>query len=306
MNPNSASDDYAPVSADERWIDAALSEHARLGREGHDEELVLRILRETSHRPSRFPVRSRLASDWRGITAGLGAVAALVAAFLVVLSSLTVDPPSRRSEELRFVVRVVEPAVPGDAVSKAATPKPAASRHAGPVEVVPPAAPALGQTPSLATGALELVTEFGPTFATLPRKAVRGETLRITADHVHSAPTEVLYEGEVIVEHARFRIEAENVRVPSPGDPGAPDKTTLQASRVRVVQPATNCIVEAGSLRFEPLSGNLVLTGVTRVETERGELGGFAPGDRLVLSESGFSVETAPVVRYADPAPRSK
>jgi lipopolysaccharide export system protein LptA len=111
----------------------------------------------------------------------------------------------------------------------------------------------------------------------------------------------VTYEGDVVVEHALFRIEASSVRVPVPGDASRETSATLQARRVRVVQPGIDCIAEADSLKFDPVSGTLVLTGVSRVETERGELARFAVGEQLVLSAKGFSVETAPVERYADP-----
>lgn len=309
MKSEPASSDYLPVSADERWIDAALSEHARLGNEGADEELILRILQETVHRPARTATAGR-PREWRTFAVASIAVAALVALSLVALSSVSVDAPARRSDELRFVVRVVEPATGAIATAATTSPRVAAVPHSGPVEVT---TPRLSSSPTLtgpSNGSLELVTEFGPTFASLPRQTVRDETLRITADRGVSAGDEITYEGDVVVEHDLFRIEADSVRVPAPGgaspEAGPMETAPLQARGVRVVQPGIDCIAEADSLRFDPVSGQLVLTGVRRVETDRGELARFAPGDQLVLSANGFSVETAPVERYADPVLRTR
>lgn len=305
MNTEPDPIDYSPVSADERWIDAALREHARLGRDGQDEELILRILRETVHRPTRSaaPVtafRGRLA------LAGLGAAAAVAALALVELSRQPVATDPRHSDELRFVVRIATPSPDPAPAAAATSPRPAASPPRGRLDIVAPDAPAQHSMDGTGAGDFELITEFGPTFASLPRQTVRQESLRITADRGETTPEGVTYEGNVIVEHAQFRIEAESVQVPAPGG-GAPDPAApLQARGVRVVQPHLPCTAEARSLRFDPRDGTLVLSGVTRVETERGELARFAPGDRLVLSGTGFSVETAPVERYADPVPKTR
>lgn len=301
MNSEFSSTDYSPVSADERWIDAALSEHARLGNEGADEELILRILTETVHRPVRLTSVAKSSRDRRSLVLAAVAVAALVALVLVSLSNFSVDAPSRRSDELRFVVRIAEPA--GETAPPAQSPRPrvAAVSHTGPVEFVSPTESVPGSIANVDSGQFELVTEFGPTFASLPRRTVRDESLRITADRGRTTADAVTYEGDVIVEHALFRIEASSVRVPVAGDASRDTGAPLQARRVRVIQPGIDCVAEADSLKFDPVAGTLVLSGVSRVETERGELARFAAGDRLVLSASGFSVETAPVERYADP-----
>lgn len=304
MNSDPASSDYLPISADERWIDAALSEHARLGNEGADEELILRILQETVRRPAR-PATIPRRKDWRTFSAASVGVAATVALLFVVLSNLPVEDRGRRSDELRFVVRVVAPADGSPTTSPVPGRRVATAPQPGPVEVT---ASGLAAQPSLgdfATGNLELITEFGPTFASLPRQAVRDDSFRITADRGETTDDAIIYEGRVVVDHAQFRIEAASVRVPAPGSPSQ-ETAPLQAHGVRVVQPSIDCVAEAESLRFDPVSGNLVLTGVSRVETDRGELDRFAPGDQLVLSSKGFSVETAPVERYADPVLRTR
>ena len=308
MNTESEPIDYSPASADERWIDAALREHARLGRDGQDEELILRILRETVHRPAPSPRPAPVLRDRRLLFAVGAAAAAVVVLTLIVLPRPGTAPGTRHSDELRFVVRIAAPSSsPASApASPTASPRPAAAPSRGELAIVAPETPARHSPGGSVPGDLELITEFGPTFTSLPRQTVRKESLRITADRGETTPGEVTYRGNVIVEHEQFRIEADAVRVPAPGEGAVDPAAPLQASGVRVVQPHIPCTAEARSLRFDPRDGTLVLTGVTRVETEKGELARFAPGDRLVLSGTGFSVETAPVERYADPVPRTR
>ncbi len=288
-----------PASADERWIDAALREHARLGTEGADEELILRILRATVHRPKA--AETNPSRDRRGLIMAGATVAALVAVTLVLLSNISVDTTSRHSDELRFVVQLAEPAEETPTLSPNPPPRLAEPRHPGAVDWIAPSKPVPGGIAKLDDGRFELVTEFGPTFPSLPRRTVRDESFRITADHGETTPEAVTYDGNVIVEHALFRIEASSVRVPTAGRTAGGPADPLHARQVRVVHPGIDCVAEAETLRFDPVTGTLVLTGVRRVETERGELDRFASGDRLVLSPGGFSVETAPLQRHADP-----
>ncbi len=306
MNPESTPTNFAPVSADERWIDAALSEHARLGK-GDDEELVFRILQETVHRrdPARTP--KTVLGDRRLFFIATGSIAASVALALVMLSRQSPAPSERRSDELRFVIRVASPESTG-ATAVNTPPRAAVTRHTGPLALTNPApAPsAPAAAPTLATSAFEWVTEFGPSFAPLPRAALRGERLRITADRSESTPSGLRYEGDVLVEHDSFRIEATRVNLPDAGTVSGDDKAALLAYQVRVARPADDCFAEAAELRFEPATGELVLTGITRVRTDRGELARFSPGDRLVLSEGGFRIETAPMERSASPLPHTR
>jgi lipopolysaccharide export system protein LptA len=304
MNPESSSTDFSPGSADERWIDAALSEHARLGH-GDDEELVFRILQETVHRPLRSPSRTATVRHWRPFMVAAGSIAASVALALVLLPRQAPTPDERRSDELRFVVRMASPEAPPSNGKTPVQPRIAATRHTGPFELTAPAASVLPEAPALASGHFEWVSGFAPSFSPQPRTEAVGERLRITADRGESTGSGMIYEGDVLVEHDAFRIEAATVRVSVPGEEETAEAPLL-AHRVRVVRPASGCVAEAETLRFDPASGRLVLTGVTRVESAKGQLDQFAPGDRLILSESGFSVETAPVERYASPLPRSR
>ncbi len=249
---------YDPESASERWIDAALSEHARLGRDGADEELVLRILSETVHQRPVVPPAPRFARDWK---TAIGAAAAAVALGFFAMSSFRVGSSGeRRSGELSFVVRVEAP----EAVGKS------------------PVALMTGTTHRI-----DFDVEAGSVFAR------SHESVRITADRSGTSSGGMLYEGHVLVECDAFRIEAASVLLPSRGK-----EPRLLADGVRVVRSTPACVAEAEHLSFDPVSGHLVLTGVTRVETDKGLLASFDPGDRLVLSGGGFSVENARVGRY--------
>lgn len=299
MNPETPLFSFEPTSADERWIDAALSEHARLGREGADEEMILRILSETVHRPAPatrakssvagFPVVFRRPP----LTMTALAAAAALVLLLAGLASLKTSNGPRQSEELRFIVQLSKPQ-PALQTLPDAPPKAAGDAH---LVTLPPDGfhlPATSPDFPALPQSLEIVAEFGPTFAELPREVLRDESLRIAADVRETTATGQAFRGEVVVEHDRFRIEADQVEVAATGDSFRVDHASLLARRVRVLQPLAGCEAEAEFLRYDPLTGNLVLTGVARVSTDRGVLGHFKADDRLVISPTGFSVETSP------------
>lgn len=301
MNPNSTPDDQLPGS--ERFIDAALSEHARLGRDGRDAEMVHRILLETVHRrpaPTRESEK-RTVMQWRPWLAGSAAAAALVALGFVTLSMPGTGRQVRPSEELHFTVRYLETApVVEKAATTAAAPQVAARPYPGPVSLQSPAL-ATGSAPGIAPANYELITTLGPSFESLPAAGGRQENFRITADASLASSERRLYQGSVVVEHALYRIEAGEVSVPVPGRTLAIDASPLLASNVTVIQESPRRIAHAKSLRFDPLSGSVVLSGVESFETDGGKLDRFAPGEQLVLNGESFSVESAPAVKYASP-----
>lgn len=283
---------FGPETAGERWVDALLTEHARLGRDGEDEELVYRILANTVHAntlasplPSRRPAEPR---RWAGL--GLtAAIAALLTLLLVALFSIPSSRKSAQSEELRFVVRILEPAAPE------MVPSPTLARII-PDRTTPVASlaepllvrgvPSLARIEWLSTARLP-----GTELATAP--SLRSEDLRIQSERQQRVDREVVYEGKVLVEHSDFRIEAERVKLRAPGAPAEDGEAPLLAEGVRVVQSSTDCVAEAEELRYDPASASLLLTGISRVSTARGELAHFAPDERLVLSPTGFSIESA-------------
>lgn len=290
---NDQTNSFGPDTAEDRWIDALLTEHARLGRDGEDEELVYRILANTVQSPTQpSSVRARAAAPqrrWAGV--GLGAaIAALVSLLLVALMTLPVGKKNApNSEELRFVVRILE-----SEKSVAALP---AKTIAGQPTTVPTVAsvPVSRGIPALAR--IELYNpvhsagDFAPSF--------RSEDFRIRADHQQQRDADLVYEGKVLVEHKDFRIEADRVKLRAPGTPADSSQLPLLAENVRVVQAGTDCVAEADQLQYDPANASLLLTGITRMSTARGELARFDPTERVVLSRTGFFVQSGPVEIHA-------
>jgi len=310
MNATSSPDDHLP--AGERFVDAALSEHARLGRDARDAELIHRILLETVHRQPASVEAARVRKAGRhrwltGTAATLTAAAALVILTAVALSIPGTGLRERASDELHFTVRLLETPVPTDkATVSAEAPQLAAARYAAPISFSappsPPASVASGADPVLASSGYELITTLGPSFETLPATGSRQENFRITADESLASSDRRLYHGRVVVEHALYRIEASEVSVPVPGRAQTGGPSPLLARNVTVTQESPHRVAHAKSLRFDPLSGAIVLTGVESFETGGGKLARFAPGDQLVLNGEGFSVESP--AAGSDPSPR--
>ena len=301
MNPNSSPDEQLPGG--ERFLDAALSEHARLGRDGRDAEMIHRILLETVHRRPAITRESekRPVIQWRPRLAGSAAAAALVAIGFVTLSLPGPGRQVRPSEELHFTVRYLEtPPAAEKAATNADAPQLAARAYPGTVSLESPAL-ATGSSPGIAPANYELITTLGPSFESLPAAGGRQENFRITADASLASSERRLYQGSVVVEHALYRIEATEVSVPVPGRTLAVDASPLLASNVTVIQELPRRIAHAKGLHFDPLTGSVVLSGVESFETDGGKLGRFAPGDQLVLKGESFSVESAPAVKYASP-----
>lgn len=303
MNPSSPSDDH--LTAGVRFVDAALSEHARLGKNGRDAELVHRILLETVHRKSdRIAIPQRPAMSWRLRFMGAAAVAALVMLAVAVLSTpgTGLRERERPSEELHFTIRFLESSTADEvAAPDAPAPRVAADFYAGTtIPFTSPAAPSTVPT-TLAPANYELIITMGPSFEFLPSPGSRREDFRITADESLASSGRRLYQGNVVVEHALYRIEAGEVSVPVPGRPPSGDTSSLLASDVTVTQVSPRRVAHAKNLRFDPLSGALVLTGVQSFAADEGKLMRFSPGDQLVLDGESFSVESPAPVKYAAP-----
>ncbi len=293
------------LPASERFIDAALSEHARLGRDDHDDELVHRILCATVNRnptTKRDPVESP--REWRMWMAGTGVAAALVGLILLVMSGFKMNRSERRSDEFRFLVGFADESQRGDAPVNTPLPTRDAQAYSIPLALVAPA----GETkidPSRLEGNFELITVPDTSFVMPPsdRSWIRQENLRITADRSHNSADQLVYEGNVIVEHELFRIEARRVSVPAPGKTDSGYSRQLLANEVKVTQQSHLRFAAAEELGFDLISGTLTLTGVKMFQTPEGRLHQFAPNDRLVLDGERFTVESpALIMKYASPS----
>lgn len=301
MNPPPSS--YEPLPAGERFVDAALSEHARLGKDGRDAELIHRVLLETVHRQPNHLAAPRTAAWGRSMWfVGAAAVAALFTLAFATLFVSRTDPRERPSEELHFTVRFLEPS-PGEEATPRDVPAPqvGGDLYSGAIPFHAPAPPSTFSA-SVASANYELITTMGPSFEFPPAPGSRREDFRITADESLASSDRRLYQGHVVVEHALFRIEAGEVSVPAPGRTrSAGTSPPLFATDVTVTQEAPRRVARAKNLRFDPLTGALVLTGVESLATDEGRLVRFAPGDQLVLNGEGFSVESPVQVKYVAP-----
>jgi len=294
-----------PLPAAERLIDAALFEHARLGRDECDDELVHRILRATVNR-NNTGVREATPPprEWQMWLTGSAIAAALVTLLLLVLSTLKMDRSERQSDEFRFLV-----AVAGNPESKEVSPdSPRPIREAEPYRVPLALVASLaggGIDPSGLTGNFELITAPDSSLKLPPsdRGWVREENFRITADRSHVSAGGLTYEGNVVIEHPLFHIEARSVTIYVPGDSKSANSQPLLAWQVKVTQKSPSRLAVADNLSFDPVSGKLTLTEVESFETPEGLLRQFARGDRLVLEGGRFTVESPPLMKYASPNP---
>lgn len=300
---NTSLDDSVPAA--ERFIDAALTEHARLGPAEFDDELVHRILIATVNR-SQTSIRDVKHStrDWRMWMTGSAVAAALVGLILVALSTFKMDRSERRSDEFRFLVR----SGTSPEIKERSIDSPAPIREAEPYRVpLALVGPAAGGDidPSHLWGNFELITAPDSSFELPPtdRSWIRQESFRITADRSRVSADRLTYEGNVVVEHPLFRIEAREVTVHVPGTSGSGSSQPLLARGVKIIQQSPHRSAVSEKLSFDPVSGKLTLTEVESFETPEGKLRQFAPGDRLVLEGERFTVESPPLMKYASPTP---
>ncbi len=302
MTSDSELDSYENLSAGERFIEAALSEHARLGRDGSDRELIHRVLLETVNRkPISSPPRTRHADRNYWIIGGISAAAAAVAAFFG-LSSLDWRREIRHSEEFRFIVRIDENIRETKSATETVEMKTLAERYDEPLNIVSHS-PGYGIDPGNFTGSFQLIAASDPFFAIEPtdRSWIRQESFRITSDASRISKDERIYEGRVVVEHPLFRIEAAKVIIPGVGSDSTRNQLPLLAREVKVTQKTLDCLASAAELHFDPVSGKITLSGVDRFETTEGTLRQFSATDRLILAGDHFSVEKTDVERYAAP-----
>lgn len=290
----------------EAFVDAALREHARLGSHRADDGLVERILLETvEKKPSKNTSPELMIQRNRDVQKswliGATAVAAAAVLALVALQSFSVRSQTRSADEVHFVVTIIDPNSKGVEVAEAT--KRAPQLDVSPYErqfdiAFQEASPA--GISSLSLPHYSLATSFGPSLETLPGTTHRHESFVISADKENKEDDLLVYEGNVVISHESFEIKASLASVTKAGtqvEPGA----SLTASDVTVTQRGAARSVVASNLAFDPVSGALHLTDVKRLVSGSDELIDFAPEDRVVLHRDSYTVENAPVVKYADP-----
>ena len=119
---NDISNHDVPLPDDERFMNAALEEHARLGSLPNDEALIDRILLETVNRKANtVAIASKNSTPWKSLAIGITSAAAGLTVGFFALQSFPLRDSVGQEEEVHFVVRILEDApTPATAVTKAA------------------------------------------------------------------------------------------------------------------------------------------------------------------------------------------
>lgn len=291
MNP--LPDSNHSVAPGERFIDAALREHARNGSED-DNELIHRILAETVNAPTRVQAIERPRIDRETLWVGSVAVAALVALAILALSSLPFSP-NRKTDEFRLVVEGTASGTIEDTFQPGIKPKRGVLPFEGRVDPVTESVQL--DTIELSAGNdLPYIEPFSPSLDSFPEKADRARHFRISADRIEHNGDSIYYNGNVVVEHSEFRIEADRVTVVK----GGSEVPRISADVARVEQIGAERLVSAQNLTFDPIAVEMRLTGIARFSTA-GKNQILNPDDILILSATSYTVENTRTIHYASP-----
>tara|TARA_R110000850_G_scaffold64695_13_gene145078 strand:- start:2245 stop:3186 length:942 start_codon:yes stop_codon:yes gene_type:complete len=300
-------DSKSDIAPDERFVDAALREQARLGSVTNDQALVTAILEQTvqpSHNEeSSTPLNSsRDRSLW--IAASIAAVATISLVALVLAQFPYRNSSSAIAEEIHFSVRFM----PTDGETPAEPPTAPAFASAEPYSspVIPSTSlPGSASQLPASDAVIEITTSFGPTLESLPPRPIRRDIFRIAADHSSREGNRIVYSGNVRIEHDEFLIEAVEAHVRASDSTSRSSEPQLTAHEVILTQFNPNRTARAGQITFDPTLGSFILTNVRRLETAEGVLGRFEDSDRLVISSNRFSIETGESIagpQIEDPA----
>ena len=297
---------FPPSSTDQdRFIDAALREDARLGATGRDDELVQAILTATVRRPSVAgvaPLPRR--GDTRLWMIGVASAAAIIAALATLLAVLPFRPAERGVQEIRFVVQYLPEPSPENTpeqVKRTGTLSP--SPLTGRIEFSTPGLE-LPDTVSGIGDAGELPLFLPPAFATVPGAAFREDRLRLIADETVEEKNKRIYTGNVEVIHDNFRIFSERVEISATDRTNPEGGVRLVAFNATLKQTNPMRTSQASQIDYEPSTDRFSLVGVNSFESIEGRLDAFHPADQLILTRDSFSIQhSQPVIKYVNPLP---
>lgn len=293
------------LPGDERFVSAALEEHARLGSNRDDEALIKRILLETVNKESTtVAISAGSTSPWKSLIIGVTSAAAVLTLGAFFLQSFQLRDSKRSEQEVHFVVRILDDS---SAKEQAAVAKesPAIAAQSS-VKAIEPTFAKVDAIirPIDMTGSYLLETRFGKSLSKFPAKAHRHDSFLISAEEVVQEERETRFSGQVVIAHDTWKIEAANASVPNSGNVGGtPNEPSpsLSAFNVVVTQENPNRIVRAEQLSFDAISGNIVLTGVHSLSAVEGDMTNFQASDRLTLTGNSYAIESLPPVKYASP-----
>ena len=273
--------------ASERFVDAALEEQSRLCfNNGDDSELVYRILLNTVNRPAKAKVASQQKLlDRKLLLTGVGAITALTALIVAVLSQMPFQQKSESADEYHFVVQLrdsfserkasetaeLAPQIPGRAYSNDLAFSKPASRFQAPIES------------SLDPG-LSIPLQFDLSFKSLPQRPHRYDHFTVTAEKSEKCESQIRLLGSVQVVHADFRIEAEDATIQLDEESGRPIR--ILARNSRVFSQSSDATVDAGMVVFDPTRKTLELSNVTASTNQRFAGHEWKSDDLLIISGS--------------------
>ncbi len=293
-----------PLPGDERFVNAALEEHARLGSNRNDDALIDRILLETVNRKeTTVAIAAVNPTPWKSLVIGVTSAAAVLALGFFFLQSFQLRQSSGQQEEVHFVVRILDESPAMDRVGATTAPTVAAQPSRNPIEPTFAKVDAVVRPiSSMANDFLE--TQFGKSFAQLPEKPQRHDSFLISAAELVQEDNETHFNGDVSIAHDTWKIEAATASVPKAGSAGvdAGERSpSLSAFDVVVTQENPQRTVHAKNLVFDAVTGHLILTGVESISSAEGKMTKFAATDRLTLTETSYAIESLPAVKYASP-----
>ncbi|MGB0152831.1 MAG: hypothetical protein ACPGFB_02280 [Verrucomicrobiales bacterium] len=305
---------FAPAmdpTPEERFIDAALHEQARLGQVGNDDELVAAILTKTildDTSGKATALSSPRVADRRLWIASAVAAVAVIAVVALGLSSLPYRSGSAPDPEMQFSVRLL----PAEEVVEVAEesnnrPTAAVNPHGN---LIAPNGFSTSVVSDLDTPGtyLEITTSFAPSFASFPERPVRRELFSIASIDESSEGRKHTYSGNVRIEHQEFLIEANAAEVSTQSSQTpSPEEPYLVAYDVILTQFQPARQVWAGKMTFDPGDSAFILTGVRQLKTSEGDLTRFQDDDRIILTATSLSIKNSPrdddqnEVKYANP-----
>lgn len=294
----------ASLPDDERFVNAALEEHARLGSSRSDNALIDRILLETVNKEAVTEVvAAGTTTPWKSLLIGVSSAAAVITLGFFFLQSYQLQDSGRQEKEVHFVVSILDESPEATATVAASAPSVAAQPNRGTIE--PTFAKVDAVVRPISSGAnYFLETQFGKSLSGLPAKALPHNSFLISATEMVQETNQTRFDGNVFIAHETWKIDAATASVPIAGKVegnGDAPSPSLTAFDVVVNQTNPRRTVHAKRLVFDAVTGNLILTGVESLTSAEGKMTKFQTSDRLTLTENSYAIESLPTEKYASP-----
>ncbi|MDF1657370.1 MAG: LptA/OstA family protein [Verrucomicrobiales bacterium] len=268
----------------ERFVDAALREHVRIGSAVKDSDLVDSILKRTveQKRPAAYSASAK-AEYRKHWIAGAASAAAILAVLATLLAVLPFQSSSRDVDEIRFIVQYGETS---ESQSEAAFSAPPRKREPTPFSGTIDISVSHQPLESSAPGVSEyqpLDLAFSPSFSEVPKLGFREERIQIVADQTTQIDGRIVYEGNVEVIHDNFRLTSDHVEITGHDDEWSTGVVRLVSRNALLKQSSPDRTALAEQLDYEPATNRFTLLGVAFLNSAEGQLTDFSPEDRVFL-----------------------